>query len=117
VFLDLFGDLGAVIQSDLAFRLDQRYLYPEFFEVLGDFETYIPAADYRGFLWRVLLHVPCYSVGVRQEAQGEDAVEASTVDGGEDGFGARGDHEPIVRVLEFLAGRQVLDEEPLVLRV
>src|SRR5918997_3704748 len=56
-------------------------------------------------------------VRVGEEAQGEDAVEVHAFYRGADGFGARGDDEPVVGVLELLVARKVFDGELFVVRV
>jgi hypothetical protein len=78
------------------------------------FSPDVAAADDRRLRGRAFPHVAGYAVGVGQEAQGEDAVEASALDRRKDGPGAGRDHEPVVGVFELLPRGEILDDKPLV---
>src|SRR5215204_2124789 len=117
VLLDLLGNLGAVGNGDLLLGFQKGDLHPALGEVLGDFEPYIITPDDDRLFRRSLLYKGEDPVRVGEEVQGEDAVEVYAFDGGAHGFGSRGDDEAVVRVLELLAGRIVLNGERFVVRI
>src|SRR5215212_8810364 len=111
LFLDLFGDLGAVDAADPLHGFVEGDFHPELDKVLGHLEPYITSPDDGRLFRRALLYKAAYFVRVGEEAQAEDAVEVRAVDGEEYGTGARGDDEAVVGIYELLAGREVPDED------
>ena len=80
--LHVLRDLGSVGEGDPVLAFDQGDLHPEPAQVLSDLQPDVAPSDYRRLAGGLLLDVSTYLIGVRQEAELEDAFEIGAGNGG-----------------------------------